>query len=151
MLKNKTVLCISYSTCPTVYVNKHLSCLTYGRVPTKGRNYVGNRNLRIDQKCIMYLCTSYWFIFLRETLNQWQFNIHYMVHTLPIVFPWNSKNQIKTLPRHAPLWMVLSPLVLKARTTMPPVWFWQVCSSSWSLHGVLVLLKIIRNNSTLRS
>ena len=22
-----------------VYVNKHLSCLTYGRVPTKGRNY----------------------------------------------------------------------------------------------------------------
>ena len=24
-----------------VYINKHLSCLTYGRVPTKGRNYVG--------------------------------------------------------------------------------------------------------------
>ena len=33
---------------PTVYVNKHFSCLTYGRVPTKGRNYVGTRNL-----CIM--------------------------------------------------------------------------------------------------
>ena len=48
MLKNKTLLCISYSTCPTVYVNKHLSCLTYGRVPTKGRNYVGTRNLRIS-------------------------------------------------------------------------------------------------------
>ena len=29
-----------YSTCPTV------SCLTYGKVPTKGRNYVGTRNLR---------------------------------------------------------------------------------------------------------
>ena len=48
MLKNKTLLCISYSTCPTVYVNRHLSCLTYGRVPTKGRNYVRTRNLRIE-------------------------------------------------------------------------------------------------------
>ena len=47
MLKNKTLLCISYCTCPTVNVNKHLSRLTYGRVPTKGRNYVGTRNLRI--------------------------------------------------------------------------------------------------------
>ena len=46
MLKNKTLLCTSYSTCP-VYVNKHLSCLTYGRLPTKGRNNVGARNLRI--------------------------------------------------------------------------------------------------------
>ena len=25
----------------TVYVNKHLSCHTYGRVPTKGCNYIG--------------------------------------------------------------------------------------------------------------
>ena len=41
MLKNKTFLCISYSTCPTVNVKKHLSCPTYGRVPTKGHNYVG--------------------------------------------------------------------------------------------------------------
>ena len=47
MLKDKSLLCISYSTCPTVYVNKHLSCLTYGKVPTKGRNYVGTRNLRV--------------------------------------------------------------------------------------------------------
>ena len=45
--KNNTLLCISCSTCPTVYVNKHLSYLTYGRVQTKGRNYVGTRNLRI--------------------------------------------------------------------------------------------------------
>ena len=34
MLKNKTSLCISYITCPTVYVIKHLSCHTYERVPT---------------------------------------------------------------------------------------------------------------------
>ena len=27
------------STCPTVYVNKRLSCPTYGRVLAKGRNY----------------------------------------------------------------------------------------------------------------
>ena len=47
MLKYETLLCIPYSTCPTVYVNKHLSCLTYGRVPRDGSNYVGTRNLRI--------------------------------------------------------------------------------------------------------
>ena len=47
MLRNETLLCFSSSTCPTVYVNKHLSCLTYEREPTKGRNYVGTRNLRI--------------------------------------------------------------------------------------------------------
>ena len=40
MLKYKTELCIPYSSCPTVYVNIHLSCLTYGRIPTKGRKYV---------------------------------------------------------------------------------------------------------------
>ena len=48
MLENKTLLCISYNTCPIVYVNKNLSCLTYGRVLTKGRNYVGSQNLRIE-------------------------------------------------------------------------------------------------------
>ena len=48
MLENETFLYISYSTCPTVYVNTHLSCLTYGRVSTKGRYYVGTRNLRIE-------------------------------------------------------------------------------------------------------
>ena len=53
MLKNKTLLCISYSTCPIVYVNKHLSYLTYGRVSTKGRNSVGTRNLRIAM-CRIY-------------------------------------------------------------------------------------------------
>ena len=38
-----------YITCPTfyIYMYKHLSCFTYGRVPAKGRNYVGTRNLRI--------------------------------------------------------------------------------------------------------
>ena len=49
MLKIKTSLCTSYSTCPTVHVKKHLSCLTYGRVPTKRRNYVETRNFRIIQ------------------------------------------------------------------------------------------------------
>ena len=39
--------CFSYSNCPTVCVNKHFSCLSYGRVQTKGRNLVGTRNLRI--------------------------------------------------------------------------------------------------------
>ena len=43
MLKNKTLLCISYRTCPTVSVNTHLACLTYGRVPTKRRNNCGAR------------------------------------------------------------------------------------------------------------
>ena len=48
MLRNETLLCFSSSTCPTVYVNKHLSCLTYERVPSKGRNYVGTRNFRFE-------------------------------------------------------------------------------------------------------
>ena len=47
MMKNKTLLGISYSTCPNVYVNKHILCLTYLRVTTKGRYNVRNRNLRI--------------------------------------------------------------------------------------------------------
>ena len=50
MLKNKTLLCISYSTCPTVSINNHLSCLTYARVPTKGCNNVGTHNLHISTK-----------------------------------------------------------------------------------------------------
>ena len=40
MLKDKTALCTLYSSCPTVYVNIHPSCLTYERLPTKGRKYV---------------------------------------------------------------------------------------------------------------
>ena len=61
MLKIKTLLCISYSTCPTVYFNKHLSCLTYGRVPTKGRNYIGTRNLRIELRWRVFSISSiYW-------------------------------------------------------------------------------------------
>ena len=35
--------------CPTVHVNEHLSCLSYGGVATKGRSYVRTRNLRIKQ------------------------------------------------------------------------------------------------------
>ena len=38
--KNFATLYISYSTCSTEYVNKHISCLTYERVPTKGHKYV---------------------------------------------------------------------------------------------------------------
>ena len=45
MLKNKTLLCISNSTCHTVYANKHISCLIYGRVLTKASNYVGTWNV----------------------------------------------------------------------------------------------------------
>ena len=41
MLKNKTLLNISHSTCPTVYVNKHVSLTEALRVPTKGYNYGG--------------------------------------------------------------------------------------------------------------
>ena len=47
MLKDRTLLCISYSICPTIYVNKHLSRLTYGRAPAKGSNPVVTRNRRI--------------------------------------------------------------------------------------------------------
>ena len=43
MLKDRTLLC---SICPTIYVNKHLSRLTYGRVRAKGSNYVETRNRR---------------------------------------------------------------------------------------------------------
>ena len=52
------MLCISYSTNPTVYVNKNFSCLIYGRVPTKGRNNVWTRNLRIViLEHIVFLCS----------------------------------------------------------------------------------------------
>ena len=47
MLKDRTLLCISCSICPNIYVNKHLSRLTYGRVRAKGSNYVVARNRRI--------------------------------------------------------------------------------------------------------
>ena len=52
MLKNKTLPCILYSTCPTVNENKHLSCLNYGRGPTKGCNYVGT--------CLLPWLVRYW-------------------------------------------------------------------------------------------
>ena len=41
------LLCISCIICPTIYVNKHLSRLTYGRAPAKGSNHVVTRNRRI--------------------------------------------------------------------------------------------------------
>ena len=47
------------STCPTVYVNKHLLYLTYGRIPTKGRYSVGTWNLRIK----MYFYNDWDFLF----------------------------------------------------------------------------------------
>ena len=64
ILKNNTLLCISYSTCPTVYVNRYLLCLTFGRGPTKGRNNVGIRNLRIrhylqEHRIVLAICASY--------------------------------------------------------------------------------------------
>ena len=43
MLKDRTLLCISCGICPTIYVNKHLSRLTYGRARAKGSNPVVTR------------------------------------------------------------------------------------------------------------
>lgn len=43
MSKYKTLKIISLSVCPTVHVNKYLSCFTYGRVTIKGRKYVRTR------------------------------------------------------------------------------------------------------------
>ena len=47
ILKNKTLLYVSCSICPTIYVNIHLSRLTYRRAPAKGSNPVLTRNRRI--------------------------------------------------------------------------------------------------------
>ena len=40
MSKERTLLCISCSKCPTIDVNKHLLLLNYGRVPAKESNLV---------------------------------------------------------------------------------------------------------------
>ena len=47
MLVDANLLYISCIICPTTYVNKHLTSLTYGRAPTKGSNRVVPRNQRI--------------------------------------------------------------------------------------------------------
>ena len=47
MLKDRILKCILCSICPTIYVNKHPSRLTYGRTPAKGSNLVVSRNRRI--------------------------------------------------------------------------------------------------------
>ena len=57
MLKDRTLLYISCSICPTIYVNKHLSRLIYGRAPTKGSKPVVTRNRRISKR-IRYLTKS---------------------------------------------------------------------------------------------
>ena len=44
-IKYSTLQCILCSNCPTIYVNKHLSRLTYGRAPAKGSNQP-RRNLK---------------------------------------------------------------------------------------------------------
>ena len=46
MLKDSTLLCISCTICPAIYVKKHLSRLTYGRAPAKGSNPIVTRNRR---------------------------------------------------------------------------------------------------------
>lgn len=48
MQRNTSLLYISYRTCPTVYVNRHISCLAYDW----GRKYARTRNLRIS-KCYL--------------------------------------------------------------------------------------------------
>ena len=55
-VKDRTLLCISYSICHTFYVNEHLSFLTYGRAPANGSNPVLTRNQCIESftviKCV---------------------------------------------------------------------------------------------------
>ena len=48
----RTLPCISCNICPTIYVNKYLSLLTYGRAPEKGNNPVVTRNRRIQPQTI---------------------------------------------------------------------------------------------------
>ena len=65
--KDRTLLCILCSLCPTIYVNKHLYRLIYGRVPTKGSYPVVTRNRRFRVNpflviitlclfCLIYAC-----------------------------------------------------------------------------------------------
>ena len=56
MLEDMILLCISYSICPTTYVNKRLFRLTYRRVPTKGSNPVVTRN-RMTFLYIFFYCS----------------------------------------------------------------------------------------------
>ena len=51
MLKDRTLICILCSICPTIYVNKHHYRVTYGRAPTKGSNLVLTRNRRLSGLC----------------------------------------------------------------------------------------------------
>ena len=44
MSKNRTLLCISSSICPTIYINKHLALLDYGGAPAKGSNPIVTLN-----------------------------------------------------------------------------------------------------------
>ena len=76
MLKDRTSLCISCSICPTIYVNKHLSRLTYGRAPAKGSNPVVTRNRRIGIKLDAEndnlekkVTTKKWLSFYRKKIN----------------------------------------------------------------------------------
>ena len=81
MLKKRTLLCISCSICPTIYVNKHLSRLNYRRAPAKGSNPVVTRNRRIPFKNI-------WVIVRKQNLNQ---NFNLIVDaTRPPAIPTNA-------------------------------------------------------------
>lgn len=55
MLKDGTLLRISYRTCPTIYVNKPLLRLTYGRAPTRESNPVVTQNRRIGVNLLFLL------------------------------------------------------------------------------------------------
>ena len=73
-----------YSTCPIVYANKHLSCLTYGRVPTKRNNYVGKkypeRWMNINPSCFFFI--NQIFVSLHvHTIN----NLETVIHTVIVI------------------------------------------------------------------
>ena len=69
MLKDRTLLCISCIICPTIYVQKHLSRLTYRRAPAKGNNPVVTRNRRIGS---LFVILKRFRLCRQESINKQQ-------------------------------------------------------------------------------
>ena len=91
MLKHYTLLCIAYSTCPTVYVNKHLLCLTHGRlIPTKGRNSVGTRKLRIQPCHIVKFRVFFSFVRINLILYDLLYKLAFIMSTEGVLMDWIS-------------------------------------------------------------
>ena len=102
MLKNKTLLCISLSTCPTVHVNKHLLSLTDGRVPTRGSNYDGTRHLRIRKHRIILLWNTKNLCDPQNAFTKFHF-VFMSIIWYPLMEPRKSitalNNDLLTIPR----------------------------------------------------